>query len=121
MVHLPDGCAELVVREVVEFGNNSTRIRRRSRPLLTSLAAMLSLEEPAVLLLGVEGYQAENEAEEGLAHARALAVQAELLALGAHPSRVVALGHEQPLWARRDAQWSPRRVEFDVLLYGRCT
>lgn len=118
--HLPDGCDELIIREVVEFSNNSTRIRWRSKGLLSTLAAMLSGDDAPVLLLSIEGYQAGDERGEDLAYERALAVQEALLELGAHPARLVPLGHDKPLWPARDAAWSPRRVEFDVLLYGQC-
>lgn len=120
MVHRPTGCDEVVIREVIEFGNNSTRVRRRSRSLLTTLASLLSSTDSPVLLLSIEGYQAPDESEENLAYARALAVHTELLALGVHPSRLAPLGHDSPLWPAREATWSERRVEFDVLLYGAC-
>ena len=118
--HLPEGCDELVIREVVEFNNNSTRIKWRSRGLLSTLVVMFAGDDAPVLLLSIEGYQSGDERGEDLAYERALAVQEELLALGAHPARLVPLGHDQPLWPARDAAWSPRRVEFDVLLYGQC-
>ncbi|MFT4974376.1 MAG: outer membrane protein OmpA-like peptidoglycan-associated protein [Myxococcota bacterium] len=120
MSHLPEGCDELSVRDVVEFNNNSTRIRWRSRGLLESLAGMLSGTDAPVLLLSIEGYQDDSEVDEGLAYERALAVEDALLELGASPARLVPLGHDAPLWPARDLGWSARRVEFDVLLYGAC-
>jgi len=120
MAHLPEGCNELLVREVIEFGNNSTRIKWRSRGLLESLAGMLQGDDAPVLLLSIEGYQSDAERGEDLAYTRAVAVQDALLELGAHPARLVPLGHDEPLWPAQDAGWSERRVEFDVLLYGQC-
>ena len=117
---LSAGCSELTIGEVIEFQQNSTRIRRRDRALLASLAPLLHEGASPILLLSIEGYQDPEERTEDLALQRALAVQDELLSLGAHPSRLVPLGHDTELWPRADGDWSDRRVEFDILLPGTC-
>ncbi|MEL6345620.1 MAG: OmpA family protein [Myxococcota bacterium] len=114
------GCGELDFGEAIEFAPNSTRIRRRSKAMLRTIAALLEEETSPVLLLSIEGYQAPDERRENLALERALVVKDALLELGAHPARLVPLGYDHELWPRRDATWSERRVEFDVLLGAHC-
>lgn len=113
------GCDEIVIGDVVEFSPNSSRIRRRNRALLQSLAALLEADTSEILLLSIEGYRSPEEGEE-LALERALQVKDALLELGAPSARLVPLGYDHALWPKRDAEWSERRVEFDVLLGKQC-
>ncbi|MDG1481352.1 MAG: OmpA family protein [Myxococcota bacterium] len=114
-------CAEIVITEGVTFRPGSARVRRSERRVLEELAGVLNTEPAPILLLSVEGYQAVEERREGLALARALAVNDALLDLGVHASRLVPLGHDLPLYWSGDLEaLGEHRVEFHVLLDNTC-
>ncbi len=114
-------CAEIAIIEGVTFRPGSARVRRSERRVLEELAGILTTKPAPILLLSVEGYQAEEERREGLALARALAVNDALQDLGVHESRLVPLGHDLPLYWPGDLEkLGEHRVEFHVLLDNIC-
>ena len=114
-------CPERIIDEGVRFRPGSARLRRSERAQLKSIATNFGDGSP-ILLLSVEGYQAIEEREEGLAFARAITVQDALIALGVPPARLVSLGHAAPpLWPGSLTQLGEKRVEFHVLLDADCT
>lgn len=115
------GCPELLIDEGVTFRPGSARVRRSEKQQLVSLAEQLNVAPAPILLLSVEGYQSAGERREGLALARAMAVQEALLELGVHPARLVPLGHDLPLyWPGSMESLGEHRVEFHVLLDNTC-
>ena len=114
-------CQELIITEGVTFRPGSAKVRRSEKRILESLAGQLNTAPAPILLLSVEGYQSSNERRDGLALARAMAVRDELLDLGVHPSRLVPLGYDQPLyWPGSMEQLGEHRVEFHILLDNIC-
>ena len=114
-------CEELVITNGVTFRPGSAKVRRSEKKVLQAIAENLNTIPTPILLLSVEGYQAPEERREGLALARAIAVQDELLNLDVHPSRLVPLGHDLPLyWPGSMEKLGEHRVEFHVLLDNIC-
>ena len=114
-------CPEVLITEGVAFRPGSARVRRSEKKVLESLASQLNVAPAPILLLSVEGYQSAGERREGLALARAMAVHDALLELDVHPSRLVPLGHDLPLyWPGSMEALGEHRVEFHVLLDNTC-
>lgn len=114
-------CEDMLITEGVTFRPGSSKVRRSEKRFLESLAGQLNETPTPILLLSVEGYQAPEERKDGLALARAMAVHDELLKLGVHPSRLVPLGHDLPLyWPGSLESLGEHRVEFHVLLDNTC-
>ncbi|MFT5685224.1 MAG: outer membrane protein OmpA-like peptidoglycan-associated protein, partial [Myxococcota bacterium] len=108
-------CSEILITQGITFRPGSARVRRSEKDVLEELAALLTTTPVPILLLSVEGYQAEEERREGLALARALAVNDALLDLGVNSSRLVPLGHDMPLYWPGDLEaLGEHRVEFHV-------
>lgn len=117
----PSDCPELLIDAGITFRPGSARVRRSEKAQLTTLAEQLNAAPAPILLLSVEGYQSAAERREGLALARAKAVQDALLELGVHPARLVPLGHDLPLyWRGSKEALGEHRVEFHVLLENTC-
>jgi len=119
LVRVQDG--QLRILRPVFFASNRDTILERSQPILEAVANALAAS-PGIRRLRIEGHTDDVAADDTnllLSQRRANNVMARLIALGAEPGRLeaVGLGETQPLIPERSeaARAVNRRVEFHIL------